>query len=92
MTLDDIKKDYLQQFKENDCRYIVLKMDDLMGSITNWGDWRNVQEMLSKYNTYRLSIHKPVNKYFVVNRDDFPKFKSADEFFNALKKLHDDYV
>jgi hypothetical protein len=32
---------------------------------------------------------KPIAKYYVVNRDDFPKFKTADEFHDTLRYAHD---
>lgn len=38
------------------------------------------QYLLDKYNNYRKSLLKPVNTYFVMNRDEFPQFKNFEEF------------
>lgn len=89
MNFEEIKENYIEQYKQNDCNYIVLKMEDLMKSILDEGQWNALQLMLHNYNAYRDMHDKPINKYFVVNRDDFPKFKTADEFFKALHNAHD---
>ena len=36
MTLQEIKKDYLQQIQNDDCKYFVLKADDLLDSLETW--------------------------------------------------------
>ena len=89
MTLEYVKNDYLQQFKDADCKYLVLKMEDLMGSIENWEEWDALQNLLDKYNQYRESKGKGINKYFIANRDEFPKIKTGDEYYEALKKIHE---
>ena len=92
MTLEYVKNDYLQQFKDDDCKYLVLKMEDLMGSIENWEEWDALQNLLDKYNHYRWSKGKGVNKYFVANREDFPKLKSGEEYVAALRYLHNNIL
>jgi len=89
MTLNEVKQDYLQQFKDADCKYLVLKMEDLMGSIVDWDQWNQLQNMLLNYNSYRKSQGKGINKYFIANRDEFPKIKTGDEYYEALKKIHE---
>lgn len=92
MTLEYIKNDYLQQFKDADCKYIVLKMEDLMGSIETWEEWEALQDLLDKYNQYRESKGKGINKYFIANREDFPKIKNGEEYNAALRYLHDNLL
>ena len=92
MTLEYVKNDYLQQFKDSDCKYLVLKMEDLMGSIENWEEWDALQNLLDKYNQYRESKGKGINKYFVANREDFPKIKSGEEYVNVLRYAHNNLL
>ena len=87
MTLHAAKRDYLQQLKDEDCKYVVLKVEDLLGSMKTWEDFFRLQTLLCQYNEHRMP--KEVNKYYVVNRDDVPKIKTAEEFFTAIKQLHD---
>ena len=84
MNLEYAKNDYLQQLKDADCKYIVLKMEDLMDSIETWEEWEALQDLLDKYNHHRWSKGKGINKYFVANRDEFPELTSAEEFIDAL--------
>ena len=88
MTLEYVKNDYLQQFKDADCKYLVLKMEDLMGSIENWEEWDALQNLLDKYNQYRESKGKGINKYFVANREDFPKIKNGEEYITLLRNAY----
>ena len=92
MTLEYVKNDYLQQFKDADCKYIVLKMEDLMGSIETWEEWDALQDLLDKYNQYRESKGKGINKYFIANREDFPKIKSGEEYVNILRYAHNNLL
>ena len=92
MTLEYVKNDYLQQFKDADCKYLVLKMEDLMGSIETWEEWDALQDLLDKYNQYRESKGKGINKYFVANREDFPKIKSGEEFVKVLQYAHNNLL
>ena len=84
MTLEYVENDYLQQLKDADCKYIVLKMEDLIDSIDTWEEWDAFQDFLDKYNKRREEKGKGINKYFVANRDDFPELTSAEEFIDAL--------
>ena len=92
MNLKFVKDDYLQQFKDDDCKYIVLKVEDLMDSIETWEEWEALQDLLDKYNHYRWSKGKGINKYFIVNREDFPKIKSAEEYVASLRYLHNNIL
>ena len=83
--LEWLKQDYLNFYKEQDCKYIVLKMEDLLGSIETLEDWQRLQTLLEKYNKYRETLGKGVNKYFVANRDDYPPLETAEEFKDALE-------
>ena len=88
-TLEQIKKEYREQYKDIDCTHIVLKMGDLMESIQTLEQWDALQSLLYNYNAYREIQGKPIAKYFLVNRDDFPKFKTSDEFHSTLRYAHD---
>lgn len=90
-TLEECKKDYLNYYKEQGCKFIVLKMEDLMKSITNWTQWGQLQDILINFNNYRQSIGKGINKYYVINRDECPNIKSGDDFVNLLHKINDNY-
>ena len=90
-TLEECKEDYLNYYKEQGCKFIVLKMEDLMKSITNWTQWGQLQDILINFNNYRQSIGKGINKYYVINRDECPNIKSGDDFVNLLHKINDNY-
>lgn len=90
-TLEEYKEDYLKYYKEQGCKFIVLKMEDLMKSINNWAQWNQLQNILVNYNNFRDSIGKSINKYYVINRDECPNIKSGDDFVNLLHKINDNY-
>ena len=90
-TLEQCKEDNLNYYKEQGCKFIVLKMEDLMKSITNWTQWGQLQDILINFNNYRQSIGKGINKYYVINRDECPNIKSGDDFVNLLHKINDNY-
>lgn len=90
-TLEECKEDYLNYYKEQGCKFIVLKMEDLMKSITNWTQWGQLQDILVNFNNYRQSVGKGINKYYVINRDECPNIKSGDDFVNLLHKINDNY-
>jgi hypothetical protein len=88
-ALEQLKKEYKEQFENIDCTHIVLKMGDLLESIQTPEQWDALQSLLYNYNAYRDTLGKPIAKYYVVNRDDYPKFNNADEFHNVLRYAHD---
>ena len=90
-TLEECKEDYLNYYKEQGCKFIVLKMEDLMKSITDWTQWGQLQNILVNFNNYRQSVGKGINKYYVINRDECPNIKSGDDFVNLLHKINDNY-
>lgn len=90
-TLEECKEDYLRYYKEQGCKFIVLKMEDLMKSINDWAQWVQLQNILINYNNFRDSIGKGINKYYVINRDECPNIKSGDDFVNLLHKINDNY-
>ena len=76
----------IKQFYEDlDCKYIVLKVEDLAESLSE-EEYNAFEHILERYNTYREIRGKKINKYFVVNRDDYPQFKSAQEFYDFLNE------
>lgn len=89
MTLYATKKDYLQQIKNDDCKYFVLKADDLLDSLETWDQFYEFQALLARYNEYRQQKKaKNPNKYFVSNRDEFPKIKNGEEYITLLKNAY----
>lgn len=89
MTLQEIKKDYLQQIQNDDCKYFVLKADDLLDSLETWDQFYEFQFLLAHYNEYRQQKKaKNPNKYFVANRDEFPKIKNSEEYIALLKNAY----
>ena len=89
MTLHATKKDYLQQIQNDDCTYFVLKADDLLDSIETWDQFYAFQALLARYNEYRQQKKaKNPNKYFVANRDEFPKIKNSEEYIALLKNVY----
>ena len=88
MTLHATKKDYLQQIQNDDCKYFVLKADDLLDSLETWDQFYEFQALLARYNEYRQQKKaKNPNKYFVANRDEFPKIKNGEEYITILKNV-----
>ena len=89
MTLCATKKDYLQQIQNDNCKYFVLKADDLLDSLETWDQFYKFQALLARYNEYRQQKKaKNPNKYFVVNRDEFPKIKNSEEYIALLKNVY----
>ena len=79
---EDFKERVLKFYQSIDCKYIVLKVEDLLNSI-NEQNYLALINMLDNYNTYRSEHDKPENKYFVVNRAD-TRFDKAKDFFEWL--------
>lgn len=81
---DDFKERVNRLYKSIDCKYFVFKIEDLLDAIDE-DDYMNLITIMDKYNQYREDNEKSENKYFVVNREEFPRFKKAEEFFTWLK-------
>lgn len=81
---DDFKERVNRLYKSIDCKYFVFKIEDLLDAISE-DDYMNLINIMDKYNQYREDNKKSENKYFVVNREEFPRFKKAEEFFTWLK-------
>lgn len=81
---DDFKERVNRLYKSIDCKYFVFKIEDLLDAIDE-DDYINLITIMDKYNQYREDNKKSENKYFVVNREEFPRFKKAEEFFTWLK-------
>ena len=78
----DFKERVLKFYQSIDCKYIVLKVEDLLNSI-NEQNYLALINMLDDYNAYRSEHDKPENKYFVVNLSD-TRFDKASDFFEWL--------
>lgn len=73
-------KNIIKWYKDRDCKYFVIKIEDLAKACESYSEFMQFQYLLDKYNNYRKSLLKPVNTYFVMNRDEFPQFKNFEEF------------
>lgn len=81
---DDFKERVNRLYKSIDCKYFVFKIEDLLDAISE-DDYMNLINIMDKYNQYREDNKKSENKYFIVNREEFPRFQKAEEFFTWLK-------
>lgn len=72
-------KAWLKDLEAVDCKYFVIKAEDLFEAL-NENMLREFSDMLYYYNEYREQQGKSVNKYFVLNRDEYPQFKTFEEF------------
>lgn len=79
--MEEYGKAWLKDLKASDCKYFVIKAEDLFEAL-NENMLREFSDMLYYYNEYREQQGKSVNKYFVLNRDEYPQFKTAQEFIN----------
>lgn len=79
--MTDLGKAWLKDLEAIDCRYFVIKAEDLFEAL-NENMLREFSDMLYYYNEYREQQGKSVNKYLVLNRDEYPQFKSSKEFIN----------
>lgn len=81
---DDFKERVNRLYSSIDCKYFVFKIVDLLNAI-NEDDYMALINIMDKYNQFRKDNDKNENKYFVVNREEFPRFQKAEEFFSWLK-------
>ena len=79
--MSEIHKNWKQQLKEEGIKYFVLKSEDLIDCLDEQ-DLFIFDDILRKYNEFREP--KPINKYYVVNRDDVSHIKSVKEFFKII--------
>lgn len=77
-------KECLEYYKNINVKYFVIKIEDFLKS-TDAMHLEEFYNILDMYNDYRKELGKPVNKYFVINRDECPEFKDAEEFINFVK-------
>jgi len=58
-----------KQLNEDDFKYFVIKMEDIFEALDE--KWLSAfNEILKKYNEHRKTKDKPINKYWLVNRDE----------------------
>lgn len=85
MLRKEFKQEIIDYYKSIDCKYIVLKIEDLVNTFTDYEECEVFMDLIERYNVYRKMAGKKVNKYFVINRDNAPTFETAQEFFDYLK-------
>ena len=76
----------LQYYKSKDCRYFVLKMDDLFNSMYEQ-DYFDFDRILKQMGEYRAEKGKGDNYYFVLNRDEYEMFKKGDDFVETMEAV-----
>lgn len=76
--MEEYGKAWLKDLEAVNCKYFIIKAKDLFEAL-NENMLREFSDMLY-YNDYREQQGKPVNKYFVLNRDEYPQFKTFEEF------------
>lgn len=67
-----------EDLKNKGFKYFVLKMEDLFESCDE-NLLIGFNNVLRKYNDYRAKQNKPVNSYWIVNRDE--------PYANEIKKI-----
>ena len=65
----DRMEQWQKELQVDGFKYFVLKMDDVFASLTSY-ELEDFNECLYKYNARRKRQGKPVNAYWVVNRDE----------------------
>lgn len=79
--MEEYGKEWLKDLEAVDCKYFVIKAEDLFEALNN-DMVMEFNDILYYYNEYREQQGRSVNKYFVLNRDEYPQFKTAQEFFD----------
>ena len=89
--MSDYKKEILDFYKEGGFKYFVLKIEDLIESLSE-DEIHKFWYILDCLNNYRRDIlgKDKLNKYMVLNMDEFTKFKSFDEFHTWIKKKYEE--
>nr|DAX08922.1 MAG TPA: protein of unknown function (DUF4177) [Bacteriophage sp.] len=77
--MEEYGKEWLKDLEAIDCKYFIIKAEDLFEAL-NENMLREFSDMLYYYNEYREQQGKSINKYFVLNRDEYPQFKTFEEF------------
>lgn len=77
-------KECLEYYKDINIKYFVIKIEDFLKS-TDAMHLEEFYNILDMYNEYRKNLGKPINKYFVINRDECPELNNAEEFINFMR-------
>ena len=84
------KEEIIGYYKEGKYKYFVLKIEDLINSLPE-NDIEELWYILDCYNNYRKNtLGKGMNRYMVLNMDEFTKFSSFDEFHDWIKKKYEE--
>ena len=83
---NDFIEHVMNFYKSIDCKYFVIKIEDLLESM-NELDYFDLTKILKQYNQYRKEQEKKENFYFVLNREEYNKFKNADEFIEFMENI-----
>lgn len=86
----DLRREWLHQLNESDCKYFVLKAEDVF-RLCPTQQLLDLNDLLGTYNDGREHRGKTINKYFVVNREDYPQFESAKEFIDFINSAIKNY-
>lgn len=76
------KEQWREQMEQDGFKFLVIKAEDLLSALSE-DDLRRLDRMLAKFNKWRRDVRgKPVNSYYVINRDE----PYADEVRDVLRK------
>lgn len=77
-----IAEEWKKWMKNQGFKFLVLKIEDFLDSLKEEKDIIMFNNFLRKYNEFREP--KPINEYYVVNKDDVPHIKTTEEFFKII--------
>ena len=85
------KEEVLEYYKQGGFKYFVLKIEDLINSLPE-EDIYEFWYILDCYNNYRKDTlgKEKLNRYMVLNMDEYTKFKSFDEFHSWIKNKYEE--
>lgn len=80
---------WLTELKNKGYRYFVLKSEEFLLSLQETGKLDLFNSMLEDFTEYRKKNFNKSNdnEYFVLNRDEYPQWKSFEEFYEFMKQF-----
>lgn len=82
MTENQIKEEWVNEYKSRTFNYFVLKISDLFKAL-HLDELYLFHDFLDKYNNIREP--KPISDYWIIDRKDVPNIKTYEEFLDKLE-------
>ena len=79
--MENIKELWKAYMKSSELKFFVIKAEDFFEALSE-EELTAFNNMLGVYTEFRKP--KPVNEYYVVNKDDVPHLKTKEEFFKTI--------